>query len=234
MNDSKTNSWQTIRDRIQGRILDRSLLPGDKLPRDEELAVEFGCARTTVQRAMRDLADRGAVVRRRKGGTRVNKDPITRASLEIPITRIEVEQTGSTYGYSLEALERRPVPAGIADRFELDARPEMLRVRALHSAGGAPYIYEDRWISFETVPEILDVDLSSESANEWLVRNKPYNRCDIRFYAVNASTAEAKVMGIDRDQALFVIERTTWIEGDPITSVRALTKPGYQLFTRIK
>ena len=96
---------------------------------------------------------------------------------------------------SLNARERRAVPALIAERFELDARPEMLNVRALHTADGAPYIFEDRWISFDTVPEILDIDLATQSANEWLVRNKPYSRCDIRFYAVNASTFRSEGHG---------------------------------------
>lgn len=231
---AKLNSWQGIRDEIQRRILDRSLVPGDKLPRDEELAAEFGCARTTVQRAMRELADRGAVVRRRKGGTRVNEDPFTRASLDIPITRIEVEQAGAVYGYRLESAEKKALPKRVAEQFGLPSRPKMLNVRALHTADGTPYIFEDRWVSFDTVPEILNVKLAVESANEWLIRNKPYSRCDIGVYAVNASATEARMMRTSPDQALFVIERTTWIGEDPITSVRAVTRPGYRMISRIR
>lgn len=234
MSTAKLNSWHEIRDEIQRRILDRSLLPGDKLPRDEELAMEFGCARTTVQRAMRELAERGVIVRRRKGGTRVNEDPITRASLDIPITRIEVEQSGAVYAYHLESAEKKTLPRRVAEQFGLSSRPRMLNVRALHIADGTPYIFEDRWVSFDTVPEILNVDLTIESANEWLIRNKPYSRCDISVYAVKASATEARMMDTSPDQALFVIERTTWIGEDPITSVRAVTRPGYRLTSRIR
>ncbi len=234
LSTANLNSWQEIRDEIQRRILERSLLPGDKLPRDEELATEFGCARTTVQRAMRELAERGAIVRRRKGGTRVNEDPITRASLDIPITRIEVEQTGAVYGYTLESAERKLLTKRVAEQFGLQHRPKMLNVRALHTAGGKPYIFEDRWVSYDTVPEILDVDLAVESANEWLIRNKPYSRCDIAVYAVNASAAEARIMATRPAQALFVIERTTWIGAEPITSVRAVARPNYKMITRVR
>ena len=234
LSTAKLNSWREIRDEIQRRILDRSLLPGDKLPRDEELAAEFGCARTTVQRAMRELAERGVIVRRRKGGTRVNEDPITRASLDIPITRIEVEQSGAAYGYRLHSADRKTPPKRIAEQFELRSRPKMLNVRALHTADGKPYIFEDRWVSLDTVPEILDVDLAAESANEWLIRNKPYSRCDIGVYAVNASASEARIMGTDAGRALFVIERTTWIGQDPITSVRAVARPEYRMVTRVR
>ena len=81
---------------------------------------------------------------------------------------------------------------------------------------------------------ILNVNLTIESANEWLIRNKPYSRCDIGVYAVNASATEARMMETNPDQALFVIERTTWIGEDPITSVRAVTRPGYRLTSRIR
>ncbi|MGI9374299.1 MAG: GntR family transcriptional regulator [Hyphomicrobiales bacterium] len=229
MGSVRRHSWQDIRDEIQNRILHRELLPGDKLPKDEELAAEFGCARTTVQRAMRELADKGAIVRKRKGGTHVMRDPVTRASFDIPITRLEVEQLGAEYSYQLHSARLRLVPARVGAQFGFSERKEMLNIKALHLADGAPYIFEDRWVSAQTVPEILDVDLHQESANEWLIRNKPYDRCDIRFYAVNASIAEARIMQIEKGAALFVVERTTWVNGAPITSVRALARPGYQM-----
>lgn len=225
------HSWKSVRDVIHGKILDSTFGPGDKLPKDEELAGELGCARATVQRAMRDLAESGVVERRRKGGTHVRSDPVTRATLDIPITRREVEQRGSVYGYQLINLEEADTPYEIAASFGLPSPCRMLRVEAVHMADRRPYIYEDRWISPQTVPEIRDVDLTAESANEWLVRNKPYNRCDLRFYAERAGAYHARLFNTDVNEALFVMERTTWLNDDPITSLKAVTAPGYQLIT---
>ena len=81
-------------------------------------------------------------------------------------------------------------------------------------------------------PEILDVDLTHENANEWLVRNKPYTRCDIRFYASKATEYYADFLGTYVGEALLVIERTTWISDAPITTVKAVTTPGYQVLTQ--
>ncbi len=92
---------------------------------------------------------------------------------------------------------------------------------------------EDRWICTDTVPEILNVDLAAHSANEWLVRNKPYSRCDLRFYAMQADDETARKLDAPIGSALFVMDRTTWIDDAPITTVRAATAPGYQLLTRI-
>lgn len=226
-------SWKDVRDTIHAWILESTYGPGDKLPRDEDIAEQLGCARSTVQRAMRNLSDSGIVERKRKGGTQVRLDPVTRATLDIPITRKEVEANGSAYSYQRISEGMADIPLGIAARFGLGASVKMLRIEALHLSDQRPYIYEDRWINTETVPEILSIDLSSESANEWLVRNKPFSRCDLRFYAVKATEYNAKILATTPNEALFVMERTTWIGTQPITSVKAVTSPGYQLFTQI-
>ncbi|MFK5978238.1 MAG: GntR family transcriptional regulator [Rhizobiaceae bacterium] len=227
----KLNSWHHVHEDIQQRILDRRLLPGQKLPKDDILAKQYGCARTTVQRAMRELAESGAVDRRRKGGTRITQNPVTRAQVEIPITRLDIEERGCSHGYQLVSSEIERLPFEIASRFELLEQQDMLNVRALHFADKRPYIFEDRWISTQTVPEILDVNFGVENANEWLIRNRPYSRCDIRIFAIKANDEEAQLLQTEPAEALLVIERTTWIENRPITSVRAVHAPNYQLVT---
>lgn len=226
------HNWTDIRDEIKRRVLDRELLPGAKLPNDQDLAEEFGCARTTVQRAMQDLAQSGTVRRRRKGGTTITLHPITRTTFDIPITRLEIEAAGKEYGYFLVSREIGTSPAHVASSFGLAAPKELLHVAALHMADKKPYIYEDRWIDPSTTPEILDVDLSRESANEWLVRNRPYSDCEVRFMAKKATRHESEMLATDMEEALFVVERTTWINKAPITMVRALGSPGYQISTR--
>lgn len=232
MSATARHRWQDIRDAIQGRILDRTWRPGDKLPRDEDIARELGCSRSTVQRAMQDLADAGLVERKRKGGTQVRPDPVSRATLDIPITRREVEARGGVYGYQLVERTIEDTPPRVAAAFGLSAPRRMLRVAALHLADQRPYIFEDRWVCVETVPEILDADLSRISANEWLVLNKPYDRYDLRLFAVEADARAARQLDTRAGAALLVMERTTWISGAPITNVRAVTAPGYQLITQ--
>ena len=232
MSERRRHSWMEIRDSIRGLILNATYGPGDKLPRDEELALRFGCARSTVHRAMRDLAQNGIVERRRKGGTTVRRDPVTRATLDIPITRLEVEQRGYRYRHRLIRQSIQDTPPAIMANFGFSEPRAMLRVEALHLADNRPYIFEDRWISLETVPEISSVDLTHENANEWLVRNRPYSKCDLRLYARTATAGDRDMLQAQEGEALFVMERTTWIDAAPITSLCAVAHPGYQLFTQ--
>lgn len=230
----KTNrlSWKDVRDEIHEAILSGRYGPGDRLPRDADIADDLNCARSTVQRAMQDLFNNGLVERRRKGGTRVRSEPVTRATLDIPITRREIEKKGGRYGHQLIHCTQTDAPRGAMATFELTKTHPMLRVEALHLSDGRPYIFEDRWISLDTVPEITRVDLTTQSANEWLVLNRPYNRCDLRFYAISANSRVADLLQIEIGAALLVMERTTWIDNAPITTVQAITKPGYQLLTQ--
>lgn len=218
-----------MRAHIHGEILRGTYRAGDKLPRDEDIAEALGCARSTVQRAMQDLADAGLVERKRKGGTHVRADPVSRATLDIPITRREVEARGGTYGYQLVQQALRDTPAPAMAALGLSAPQEMLHVEALHLSDRRPYIYEDRWINTATAPEILELDLSRHSANEWLVRNKPYSRYDLALYATTAEGAAMRHLDVAPGAALLVIERTTWIGAAPITTVRSVTTPGYRL-----
>lgn len=232
MNEHTRLSWTDVRNRIRARILDRTYAPGDRLPRDEDIARDLGCARATVHRAMQDLSQIGLVARKRKGGTHVLRDPVTRTTVDIPITRREVEARGEAYGYRLIERDIKAAPREVLARFGLTRPVEMLHVRALHLADARPFIYEDRWVDIRATPEILDVDLARDSANEWLVRNKPYSRVEVRFSAIDAGPETARHLATATGRAVFVIERTTWIDAAPITSVEAFAAPGYRLVTQ--
>ena len=232
MNIEMRLSWTEVRDEIRTRILNRTYAPGDRLPRDEDIAAELGCARTTVHRAMQALSLAGLVERKRKGGTHVLTDPVSRATFEIPITRREVELRGAKYNYQLISRDLARSPISVMARFGIQRPAQMLHVVALHLADNRPYILENRWIDVQSTPQILDIDLTKESANEWLVRHKPYSRIEVRFSAMNADGETAQHLSAPVGSALFVIERTTWIGQAPITAVQAVAAPGYQLAAR--
>jgi GntR family histidine utilization transcriptional repressor len=225
-------SWTDVRDVIRARILARDYGLGAKLPRDEDIAQELGCTRTTVHRAMQDLAAAGLIDRKRKGGTHVLADPITRATIDIPITRSEVQALGRAYAHRLISRQSALSPAPIMARFGASQPREMLRIGALHLADERPYILEDRWVDLATCPEILAVDFAQISANEWLVRHKPYTRVEMRFFAINADADSAAQLGCIAGEALLTVERTTWLDDAPITTVQAIAAPGHVLASK--
>lgn len=222
-------TWQTVHDEVLRRIHDREWKPGDQIPKETELAERLGCARTTVNRALRELAAEGFLDRRRKAGTRVAAHPVRRAKLEIPVIRLEIEGRGQEYGHALIFSRRQAPPPEIQADLGVSPESEMLHVASLHLADERPYMFEDRWVSIDAVPWIEEADLEKTSANEWLVLHAPYTKGDMTFSAVAASTDEARAFGVEPGAPLFMIERATWQNDQGITSARLTFAPGYRM-----
>jgi GntR family histidine utilization transcriptional repressor len=228
---SDTASWRDIREEILRRIHERVWAPGDPIPNEADLAVEFDCARTTVSRALRDLAEKGLVVRKRRAGTRVAVNPPALAMLQIPVLREEIESRGFRYRHAILEREIRVPPSVIRHRLDLAADAPALKVVTLHLADARPYTHDDRWINIETVPEAATHDFADLSPNEWLVQNAPYTHGDIAIVAERASAPEAEHLGCRSDDAILVLERATWRDRASITTTRMAFAPGYRLIT---
>lgn len=214
-----------MHDEIKGWLLSSRYQPGEKLPRDEDIAAQLGCARSTVVRAMQELSASGMVDRRRRGGTLVSPHRVTRATLEIPVHRIDIEARGLRYGHELIAQSHETPPAEISARLRLAAPLPCLRLRAVHLADGRPFIYEDRWIAVAFPADAL----GEISANEWLVTHCPYDRVDVSCGAVEADAALAGALGSAPGRAHFYMRRTTWASEQPITTVESYYQAGHMV-----
>ncbi len=224
------HSWQSIHAEVLRRIRERDWKPGDRVPDEAELATEFGCARATVNRAMREAAQAGFLERKRKGGTRVATLPVRKATLDIPVIRLEVESRDQRWSQKL-LLREMARPEGVPGFANFVGKA--LHLRVVHKADGRAFLLEERWINPAMVPQILEIDLETVSANEWLVSNAPFSGGDIAFSAANASDTEAGLLAIASGAALFVIERVTCNGDQPITQVRLAYAPGYRMQTSI-
>lgn len=233
MSAAEINNWQDVQAEVLNRIHSRRWKPGDLIPNETELAREFGCARATVNRALRAVAEAGFLDRRRKAGTRVATHPVRKAVLSIPIIRQEIEAGNQAYSYRLLSRKVRKPPIGVRAQMNLPASCEALHVVALHLADNRPYVSEDRWINFQAVPDILNADLAALSANEWLVANAPFTGGDFVFSALKADRETAERLGVEPGDALFVIDRMTWTGETAITAVRLTYRPGYRMHSRV-
>ncbi|WP_319514298.1 GntR family transcriptional regulator [uncultured Cohaesibacter sp.] len=227
----ESTSWTQIREEVLRRINERVWQPGEIIPNESELAEEFHCARTTVNRALRELATSGIVTRKRKAGTRVAVNPPHKAILTIPIIREEVEAKGAFYRQNLLIRENRSLPAFLAGAFRVGDDTPLLYTETVHFSDNQPFIYEERYTSLDAVPDFEAADLEKVTANEWLVQNAPYSGGDASFFAVSADAKLARAFDIPIGGALFATERNTWFAEKPITHVRLVYHPGYRMRT---
>lgn len=223
-----TLGWEEIRADVLRRIRAREWAPGALIPGEEALALEFGVARATVNRALRDLAEAGVIERKKRAGTRVAELPVRRARLEIPVIRLDVLGRGLPYDFKLLADRIAPAPVPVTARLGLPEGHPMRYLETLHLAGGRPFVHETRWLNPAALPEPAP-DFGEVSANEWLVTHVSLVSGDIAFTADPATPREADVMGVTPGTALLVAERVTHGLTGPVTFVRLAHAPGHRV-----
>ena len=135
MNTPSFRNWQSVQTEVLRRIHARDWKPGDLIPNEADLALEFGCARTTVNRALRAVAESGLLDRRRKAGTRVAVQPVAKATLNIAVIRNEIEVRGQEYGSRLITRHEAVPPLALNEDFEAISANEWLLKHAPYTHG---------------------------------------------------------------------------------------------------
>jgi GntR family histidine utilization transcriptional repressor len=220
--------WEDIRAEVLRRIRARDWPPGGLIPGEEALSEEFGVARATVSRALRELAEAGVLERKKRAGTRVAELPVRRARLEIPVIRLDVLGRGLAYDFKLLADRLTTAPVPVTARIGLPEGTRLRYLETLHLADGRPFVFEARWLNPAILPD-PPPDFATVSANEWLVTHVSLVSGDIAFTAEPASPREAEVLGIPPGTALLVAERTTHGTEGPVTLVRLAHAPGHRV-----
>lgn len=228
----KKTGFQDVRNEVLRRIEDRHWPQGALLPTELELAAEFGCARATVNRALRELADRGIIDRKRKSGTRVAMTPVKQAKLDIAVVRQQIEEINATYRYALVMRQQITAPAWLASQVGLQADAQVLHLHCMHYADNRPFQFEERWINIAAVPEVGEADFNAVGPNEWLLSEMPFSNAEITFLAIAANDQMSEFLTCPPGAPLFQMERTTWFQQQPVTFVRMTFHPGYRMSTQ--
>ncbi len=227
----KTMGFQDIRDEVLNRIQTRIWPQGSLLPTELELAAEFGCARATVNRALRELSEQGIITRKRKGGTRVVTTPVKQAKLPITVVRQTIEDMNAEYRYALVSRTLIDCPAWLQAKLGLAEGAQVLHLHCMHHADNRPFQFEERWINVDAVPHVVDEDFLATGPNEWLLAEVPFSNAEIALSAVPATGHLQDFLSVPPGTPLFQLERTTWFQAKPVTFVRMTFHQGYQMRT---
>lgn len=223
----KTMTWQAVQELVLDRIQSGAWPEGALIPTESALAVELGCARATVNRAMQALAETGVIERRRKVGTRVTAHP--RVQLVRSLLRRELEAAGRRYGYRLISCDEAVPPPEVAQAMLLRADELLIFSRALFLADDQPYCCEERWTNGFAAPGLDAEALAGMSACEWLLGHVPLNRASL---AIGAATADPDFIGpalaLEPETPVLRLERLEWLGTMPVSLSRRYFPPTHR------
>lgn len=215
-----------IRSVIEDRIMSGAWHPGDRVPAEHELMVEFGCSRMTVNRALSALAEAGFVERRRRAGTFVARPRQQMAAIAIPDIEAQVAATGARYRLELLAAE---TIAGASTSTETAlSQAESVRAITCRHWGASVFALEERWINLDAVPQAATVDFARVAPGRWLLDHVPWTEGDYRITAVSAGE-RARLLETDAGAPCLSFERWTSRGGATLTYVRQIFPDGFAL-----
>jgi GntR family transcriptional regulator len=122
---------------LEEAIEDGRLPRGSKLDNELDLAERLGISRPTMRAALKQLVDKGLLVRRRGIGTMVAPKPVRRA---FALTSLfdDLREAGREPRTRVLALEEASCPPEIAEHLGLGPAARVLRFERLRVAGSDP------------------------------------------------------------------------------------------------
>ncbi|QBR03453.1 histidine utilization repressor [Paraburkholderia pallida] len=229
--------FQQIKALVRKRIQTGDWKIGERIPSELDLAAELGVARMTVNRALRELTDEGALQRILGVGTFVAEEKPQSNLLMIAHVRDEIHARGHQYRCHVISQTRGLASSEVAAAFGLELNAPVFHVVCVHEENGRPIQLEERYVNPTAAPNFIDQDFQAEPPSEYLYNNVSHYELEIE-HVVDATmpTAEqAKLLDMRADEPCLTLTRRTWTNGLPVTFVR-FVHPGnrYRLGSRFK
>lgn len=193
-------------------------LPGELMPSEAELVAQFGVSRMTVNRALRELADDGVLLRVSGVGTFVADERVHAHPLEVRNIADEVRDRGHAYSARVVKLTTIRADAALAARLGVAPDSGLQHSSIVHCENGRPLQLEDRYVNPAVVPGYLKNDFTRITPYEFLVRAAPLQQAEHTVQAVMPDARLRRLLKLDADEACLLIHRRTWSDGRVVTA----------------
>ena len=205
-----------------------------RIPSESELVREFGVSRMTINRALRELAIEGRVVRVQGVGTFVAEPKAAAALFEVRNIAEEIGQRGHRHSAQVLTLREEPASGEPARALAMRSGQALFHSVLLHLEDGMPVQLEDRHVVPAMAPDYLRQDFTRITPYVYLTQSAPISQAEHEIEAVLANATERRHLKIGAGEPCLRLKRLTWSAGRPVSSVRLLY-PGsrYRLTGRL-
>ena len=229
----RTSPYATVKAALRERIAKGGWQAGTRLPSERELVHEFGCARMTVHRALRELEEEGLIERRQGSGSFVAElHPISNL-LQVRDIHDEIRERGHAHTTRVVSVARDRAEARTAAAMRLRKGASVFRVQLVHLENGVPIQLEDRHVNPALAPDLMERDFTRVTPSFVLFEHAPLTEAEQVVEAVLASIDQARLLDVAAGSALLMVSRRTVSQG-AVASVARLYHPGarYRLIGR--
>jgi GntR family histidine utilization transcriptional repressor len=210
---------------ILERISAGALRAGARVPSENELVRELDVARMTANRALRELAADGVLVRVAGVGTFVAEQRVQSHPLEVHNIADEIRARGHEYDVKVISVDSVAAAGEMAERCGVSAGARLDHSLLIHFESGAPLQIEDRYVNPIVVAGYLRNDFTRITPHEFLMQAAPLQRAEHTVRATIPDSRVRRMLKLDAAEACLLIRRRTWT-GGRIATIADLYHPG--------
>ena len=173
-----------------------SMQPGDRLPSEQEIALEYGVSNMTVRRALDVLSAAKRIVGIRGRGTFVAQPSLTKQMTLSSFTE-SMRAAGMTARAEVLRMSLETASDATAERLQLEPGAQVLLIDRLRLGDDTPLSVDRTVLPAERFPGLLGYDLRGSLYD--LLSQKygvELSRADSRIAAVAPSTTDARLLNI--------------------------------------
>lgn len=209
------------------------LAPGEPLPPELDLVDHLGVSRNTVRQALGALVAEGLLRRKRGAGTVVAAPAIERSLDAFYAFAWEVRARGAEHRSTV--LERGAVPAdqSLAEHLQVPTGSPVERIQRLRTADGEPLVLETAYLPPHLAAGLDQAMLEQEAIYDAVERLYGLRVTHARegIQPVVLGRRAARLLGVRSGAAAFLVERTTWADGQPVEWQQSLVRGDRYLYS---
>lgn len=217
--------YEAVKTYIRNRIDSGVWPPHHRIPSENEVVADLGVSRMTANRALRELASEGAIVRVLGVGSFVAVKKASSALFDVRNIADEIRERGNVHMAKVVQIRREAATLDLAEALGLPLGSDVFHSIITHSEDGIPLQVEDRFVNPLVAPHYLDQDYNTTTPNAYLTQVAPITRTEQEVEAVMPLPWQYKLLSIPRNEPCLMIRRRTWSGPQNVTVVR-LIYPG--------
>lgn len=220
-----TPAYLQVKKFVKDHILNGQWIAGDPVPSETVLSAQFGLARMTVNRALRELADEGLIDRTRGSGSRVAHLHRIYSRLMLRDIHEEILERGHRHQTRVLLSQAEKADSVKAKDLGLRTGAKVFHTILVHSENEVPIQYEDRYVNPAVAPNYLTIDFSQTSPTHYLLIHAPISEATFQIESILPSREQARELSIKATQPCLMMLRKT-ISAGRAASIATLIYPG--------
>ena len=214
-------SCEPLSVQIQNTILEKiksgEWAKGTKTPSENALAEELSISRMTINRALRELTQKGYLERVHGLGTFVVQPPRHTSLIEIDDISEVIKTEGRNHKADIWHLQSEFATTEVAKLMEVQSGTLLFHLIMVHFQDGIPIQLEDRWVNPSIVPDFLNANFNQHSPTQYLINHITPDEMEHIVRAKLPNNDMQEMLAISSTEPCLCLSRRTWKENSVVT-----------------